>query len=108
MADFPPCAFDLIVVICRARCRLSGRADPDIASMIAQMLEKSRGNARPSIHAIRSHMQDGDWKWKKPATGQRGGMNGRTFAVAFIEGLPKPQPEKEEKQSEIRDTNKVA
>jgi transposase InsO family protein len=36
------------------------------------------------------------------------GMNGRTPATAFVEGLPKPQPQKEEKRAEKRTTKQAA
>jgi hypothetical protein len=35
-------------------------------------------------------------------------MNGRTPAVAFVEGLPKPQQQKEEKRPEKRTTKQAA
>jgi hypothetical protein len=35
-------------------------------------------------------------------------MNGRTPAVAFIEGLPKPQHRKEEKKAEKKATKQAA
>jgi hypothetical protein len=35
-------------------------------------------------------------------------MNGRTPAVAFVEGLPKPQLQKEDKRAEKRATKQAA
>jgi transposase InsO family protein len=43
---------------------------------------------------------------RRPHQGR--GMNGRTPAVAFIEGLPKPQPQKEEKRAEKRTAKQAA
>jgi len=35
-------------------------------------------------------------------------MNGRTPAVAFVEGLPKLQPQKEDKRAEKKTTRQAA
>jgi len=43
---------------------------------------------------------------RRPHQGR--GMNGRTPAVAFVEGLPKPQPQKEDKRTEKRATKQAA
>jgi transposase InsO family protein len=43
---------------------------------------------------------------RRPHQGR--GMNGRTPATAFLEGLPKPQPQREEKRAEKRPTKKAA
>ena len=43
---------------------------------------------------------------RRPHQGR--GMNGRTPAVAFVEGLPKPQQQKEEKRAEKRTTKQAA
>ena len=43
---------------------------------------------------------------KRPHQGR--GMNGRTPALAFVEGLPKLQQQKEDKRAEKRTTKKAA